>query len=332
MKNIYVLCPVFFKTGGTELLHQLVFTLNNQGFNATITYPEASTEKNINPAFRKYCNNYVLLADVEKQDAIFVVPETMTNFLQEIGAQKCIIWWESVDNYQTTLKKTFHQKGLIGALKKIYRWFFPKIKKADFDILIQAKAHLCQSMYAADYIKEHGIKDNIYFLKDYINDDYFNNLNLHLEKKENIVLYNPKKGKRVTDKIRKKLSDFQFIPLINMTNEEVKQTLARAKVYIDFGSHPGMDRFPREAATMHCCVITNRIGSANFKEDVPIDDKFKFDDYHLDYKLLRKTIKYCFENYQEADKKFDDYRAFIALQKEDFKKSTTEIFSFFVHD
>ena len=79
-------------------------------------------------------------------------------------------------------------------------------------------------------------------------------------------------------------------------------------------------------------LIPCALGSANFKEDVPIDDKFKFDDYHLDYKLLRKTIKYCFENYQEADKKFDDYRAFIALQKEDFKKSTTEIFSFFVHD
>ena len=37
-KTIYVVCPAYFKTGGTELLHQLVYELNNLGKNAIITY------------------------------------------------------------------------------------------------------------------------------------------------------------------------------------------------------------------------------------------------------------------------------------------------------
>lgn len=332
MKHIYVICPPFFKTGGTELLHQLVFTLNSNGFNATIAYPEADSDKNINPAFLKYCTSYALLYRVEEEDALFVVPETQTDVLYKIDPRKCVVWWESVDNYRTTPRKVFHQKGLISALKNAYRQIFPKRKVASFTTLSNARAHLCQSMYAYDYLKKHSIEKKVYFLKDYINDDYFNNQTINLSDKQDVILYNPKKGRKVTKKIREKFPNFKFIPLINMTNNQVKENLAKAKVYIDFGSHPGMDRFPREAATMHCCVITNRIGSANYKEDVPIDDKFKFDDYHLNYKLLKETIEYCFEHYPEADKEFDSYREFIARQKKEFVESATGIFSNLLHE
>ena len=35
---IYVLCPADVKTGGTELLHQLVKTLNDEKVSAKIVY------------------------------------------------------------------------------------------------------------------------------------------------------------------------------------------------------------------------------------------------------------------------------------------------------
>ena len=38
MSNIYVLCPGNVVTGGPELLHQLVDTLNCNGKNASIVY------------------------------------------------------------------------------------------------------------------------------------------------------------------------------------------------------------------------------------------------------------------------------------------------------
>ena len=183
----------------------------------------------------------------------------------------------------------------------------------------KAKGHFVQSYYAKDYLQKHNFSDNVYFLKDYINDLYIEKESIvPLEKKDNIVLYNPAKGKKITAKIIKKNSDLKFIPLTNMTNIQVQEMLTKAKVYIDFGSHPGMDRFPREAALMHCCVITNKCRSAKFYEDVPIEDKYKFNDSQLNFKKLRETINNCFENYIECDKDFNHYREFIKSQHDEF--------------
>lgn len=58
--------------------------------------------------------------------------------------------------------------------------------------------HLCQSYYAIDYLKENGISNTDY-LSDYISDEYFN-MPENWENKEDIVVYNPKKGFDFTKK------------------------------------------------------------------------------------------------------------------------------------
>ena len=60
-----------------------------------------------------------------------------------------------------------------------------------------------------------------------------------------------------------------------LSPEQVQAMLKKAKVYIDFGGHPGMDRIPREAALAGCIVVTNREGSAAFRQDVPIPSQYK---------------------------------------------------------
>ena len=62
-----------------------------------------------------------------------------------------------------------------------------------------------------------------------------------------------------------------------MSRAEVREALCKVKVYADFGSHPGRDRMPREAALCGACVLTNRRGSANFAEDVPLPTLYKLD-------------------------------------------------------
>ena len=47
-----------------------------------------------------------------------------------------------------------------------------------------------------------------------------------------------------------KKNDFNFVPLINLNNDEIINTLSKSKIYIDIGSHPGKDRLPREAALL----------------------------------------------------------------------------------
>ena len=107
------------------------------------------------------------------------------------------------------------------------------------------------------------------------------------------MLYNPKKGIEFTRQLIEAAPDLNWVPLENMSNEEVRGKLKTSKVYIDFGDHPGKDRFPREAAISGCCVITGKRGSAAY-DDVPIPEDF--DGY-------RSTIK------AEKNKFIEDVRS-----------------------
>ena len=145
--------------------------------------------------------------------------------------------------------------------------------------------------------------------------------------RENIVLYNPKKGLNFTKKIiEKSPSWIKWVPLINMSNDEVYQNLISGKVYIDFGNHPGKDRFPREAAISGCCILTDRKGAAAYQKDVPILEKYKFNDNKKNIPNIVNQIEYCLNNYQEAIKDFDSYRDFIRQEKDIFKKDIIRLF------
>ena len=47
-KEIYVLCPAHLRTGGPELLPQLVYVLNSYGINAHIVYILDENDPNTN--------------------------------------------------------------------------------------------------------------------------------------------------------------------------------------------------------------------------------------------------------------------------------------------
>ena len=100
-----------------------------------------------------------------------------------------------------------------------------------------------------------------------------------------------------------------------------------AKVYVDFGNHPGKDRIPREAAISGCCVITGMHGAAKFHEDVPIPNKYKVDDLEdLDVSHVRDLILDIFEHYDERIDDFEEYRTMIRGEKEKFIKDAMNLF------
>lgn len=146
------------------------------------------------------------------------------------------------------------------------------------------------------------------------------------KQKSNKVLYNPKKGYRFTKRIIKRANDLEWVPIKNLTTTQVKELLLQSKVYIDFGNHPGKDRFPREAAMCGCVIITGKRGSAKFCEDVPIDDVFKFKDSRKNINKIVTKIKECLNNYDTKNKKFENYRNYIKGEKEQFKKDIDTIF------
>lgn len=330
--QIYVLCPAYFKTGGTELLHQLVYWLQYYNIAAHIVYTDATKEKNINPAFKQYVNAYLNFKDIiDSKENICILPEIFTNYARQIKQSRKVIWWESVDNYLFESSVFYNLKfaNFRKALHIIKRRLLRKeCNQLSIKELRKVDYHLVQSYYAKDFAKNNKF-NNILYLSDYINDIYIKSINqIDFSKKQDLVCYNPKKGKKFTSKILQKAinTNIKFVPIINMTNEEVRDLLTKAKVYIDFGEHPGKDRFPREAAASFCCIITGKKGAAQFYDDVKIPDKYKFKDKRKNIRKIWKQINYCVDFYESAITDFENYRSYIADEKDYFKQCIANIF------
>ena len=123
-----------------------------------------------------------------------------------------------------------------------------------------------------------------------------------------------------------KKTKFNFIPLTNLSNKQIKETLLKSKIYIDIGSHPGKDRLPREAVMLGNCVITNKKGSANNISDVAIPNEFKFNEKYLNIKKIDNKIKLIFDNYEKEYSKFDSYKTKILNEKKIFKAEVEKLF------
>lgn len=317
---IYVACPANIATGGPELLQQLVFELRKIGLNANIYYYSYKNQNPVHEAYIKYNNPYTTKI-IDSLDNILIVPEVKTNLLFEYKNVQKVIWWLSIDNYYNAFN---HKNGIKRFLKNIsYKIGLKKIYKFNTHCNIK---HFVQSEYAKQHLYAKGVS-NIHFLGDYLNDVFIKNqLSKHQTIKKDIVVYNPQKGVEFTQKIISSESSISFIPIQNMTREQVSDLLSQAKVYIDFGNHPGKDRIPREAAISGCCIITNRMGSANYYQDVPIDDEFKFNNHIDDIGNIIKKIQDCLDNYEQYTVRFESYRTMIVGEQEQFIKDIKKIF------
>ena len=57
-------------------------------------------------------------------------------------------------------------------------------------------------------------------------------------------------------------ADVDFVPIRDMNKAQVRDALFGARLYIDFGHHPGKDRVPREAAVAGAVVLLREAGAA----------------------------------------------------------------------
>lgn len=318
VNRYYIVAPANFATGGPELLHQLAYKLKKNGKNVSILYIPTNNPSPVHENYKQYEIDFVRELDDDEQN-VLIVPETQTQLLNNYAKIKKIIWWLSVDNHFLSLP------GLKGRINRLllnrldsqhYFFFNSRLKAVDF--------HLVQSDYAKDCLKSKGI-NNFAFLSDYLHESFLKE-QINLDGKKNLVVYNPQKGFKFTRKLINASPNIEFVAIEKMTREEVIELLKKAKVYIDFGFHPGKDRIPREAAFLKCCVITNKRGSANFYKDVPINDDFKFEESIAILNSISNKIDDCFNNYAGNLVKFEDYRQEIKRQEREFDEQLKDLF------
>ena len=274
--QIVILNEPNYRAGGIESIYQLCHTINESGGEGYIYF----INRHSNPVpdeYKKY-NIRILDEIIDEPGYLYIIPEAWTGRLDEISKAKKAIWWLSVDNN------------------------YDKFQSFGNDDII----HFYQSEYAKNFLIKNGTK-NVYPIHDYIEGVEYDGT-----VKYRVVCYNPVKGREAAEYVIRKCPDITFIPLVNMTKEQITDALKRSMIYIDFGHHPGRDRIPREAALLHNIILTSRIGSAEFYEDIPILDIYKYPSLSS---TIKEDITHYLDNYYEKINDFEFYRTQIQNQK-----------------
>lgn len=317
MSNIYVVAPNRHPTGGVELLHQFVDAVNTSAGTARIVYFPFHGSHSRPKAYEKYACPQALVGEADKSGSVVIIPETLTHLIRHFSYASVFVWWLSVDNYFGSLKLRYL---IANRLLPFRHWTV----RADPRI-----SHLAQSQYAIDFLRKNGVL-GARLLTDYLNPDFITAAQqVDVRCKKDIVLYNPAKGMARTRQVLGLIpAHIKTVALEGMTRAQMVDTLASAKVYIDFGNHPGKDRIPREAAIMRCCVLTNRRGSAANSVDVPISDEYKIDDTCSGFALeAARQVSRIIENYPAAGVRYESYRQIIQGEQRNFQKQVREIIS-----
>ncbi len=342
---IYVNCPDSGTTGGYELLHQLVYKLNKIQENSAVIYYTNLPANGGHPTpdiYMKYTNGIYAKSIKDESESVLILPETYTNYINNFKRIKIVVWWMSVDNFFISIdiinskKKITYKdyvKGKKYMLYKLLNYINIKTNEKLYDpfhinslynknIIL----HTYQSEYARLFLVEKSLIP-VLPLSDFLNVDFLSK-EIKTEIRRNVILYNPKKGSQITKSVMDLMPGYKWIALEGLSSIEMKDLMQKSKIYVDFGSHPGKDRIPREAAINGCVVVTNKKGAAGNLLDIPINDQYKFVNPLEEIVDLMNLIDDVFANFQKHSSNFKYYRQKIKNEEELFNE---EVLSFYLH-
>jgi hypothetical protein len=314
-KTIYVVCPGDAVTGGPEVLHQLVHELKRIGLDAFISYFPFDAPQETPVEYQKY--NVPVGQITDSQQSVVVIPEVLTGLIRQFKSAEVAVWWLSVDNYFGSYS--------VSALVRAARSFQLLLLGRRVPLFFLGRArHFTQSYYAQKFLRDHKLKGEM--LSDYLSEEHYIS-DACAGTRGDVIVYNPKKGSEVTSLLINACPEHRFVALQGFSISEVRLLLGSAKVYIDFGHHPGKDRIPREAALAGCCVITGLSGSAHYDQDVSIPSDYKFDHQCPDLiAQVRQLVGDIFVNFRAHQTRFDEYRNTILGERLRFSAEVRDAF------
>lgn len=318
-KKVLVVCPGGSVTGGPEAMHYLVHVLRDLGLDASIVYLPLEKSYAVPEAYAKF--NTPIGQYEDKEGTLIIFPEVNPMMALSVKRAKAAIWWLSLDN--------FLERRHMNYLRDKIRYFKRVIKGQRPLTGVKALKHLIhfsQSDYSGRYLESKGLQVVPFY--EPINENFLTDgLNPGFNSRINEILYNPVKGKRITDLLIKHFPEIKFTALKGFNRQQLSEKLSTAKLYIDFGHHPGRDRMPREAAMHGCCVITGRLGAAQNDIDLPIQAKYKLDSSESNFiEQFGLLIEDIFNDFPKHSLAFDDYRALIKNEPQRFREHLKQYF------
>lgn len=231
---------------------------------------------------------------IEQSDFLIfpeVIPDILANFYK-FGFKNLAFWWLSWDNAPLAKLEQFELASIL-----------PKV------------THIFQSYYALENAKRYGFEGII--VSDYTS--YDAELAKTTVEKDVDICYFARKAQGADALITSLEQSFSVQKIENMSISQVHQLLHRSKFFIDFGTHPGKDRIPREAAIYNCIPIVRRVGAATHMLDVPLPKILKpsstqMSELHYVPNIL---IEFSFDH-EKALRNIDAYRLVVEQEKQTF--------------
>jgi hypothetical protein len=315
---IYIITPGGLWTGGVNSCHQLCYKLRRFKYNAFIYYYFLGLNANAGTHPNALCyNNPVAEKLIDSPENIIVIPESSASRVLFYPHARKSLWWLSVNFYYTHVYCSIKELSAVNP----------------FDILTPSACHhFAGSVYAKKYLELFGVhKDKITMLESYMGQWLTQKAFIKLDvKKEDVVTFNPEKGfeftKQIINYAKANGHLIRFMPLSGLSQEEMAAVYKLSKVHMDFGEFPGRERIPREAAIFDLCVITGKKGASKYYEDVPIPDKYKFDQNKENLPRILSCITDCLLNYEERAADFTEYKRFALGLERTFEKQIRENF------
>lgn len=327
--KIFVLCPGGLVTGGAELLHQLVDRLRRFGQAAYISYLPPGKSFALPEAYRHYDAPQSRIED--ESGNLVVFPEVSTRYVKRVRHADCAIWWLSVDYYfRYPQNHRFANPFTQIRANRFYdpvRYLRGRLRNRSLDSM-RTLRHFAQSRYAQDFLRQRGIEAMM--LSDYLGAEHLRETGADIDRhdKHDIIVFNPKKGADITARLIRALPGHRFVPIQNLDAHGVAQLLRSAKVYIDFGHHPGKDRPPREAAMAGCCVIVGGAGASAAGLDYLVPPGCRLDPHAPGFvDAFGALVDRIYADYPAMARAFDPWRAAIRREQAEFDAQVAAIFT-----
>jgi len=346
-----IFCPIGIQAGGVESLHQLCDGLNRINQEAMLV-PLGKLRPPIADYF-KY--NAPIVEGVEFQsEDIVIFPEKLPRISRKFDLhipKLVFIWWLSVDNASHPLARSLEDRtGNVhpawlsnGFVKRedpvawiqrmvagIVYVFRTRLRSTlmmftNQKIEIATFPALSQSHYAQGFLRERLGIDSL-MMRDYVDSKEIDEEVGQADKP--VVLYNPYKGRELTDIVIEMMPHCLFRPIRNMTRLEVSEALNAADLYLDLGHFPGRDRIPREAIIQRCPVLLAKRGAGRNSFDFNVPETFKVDLSESEPLDVKDKIDRILESRDRASLELGEFRKSVM---DDFDQLMTDIRIFIDH-
>lgn len=289
LPTVTFVCPACI-TGGPEAIHQAAMAVRAAGLQAEIVYYsvgsrplrvgdqvkfEVAGENPCLSVFAPYEPKpapHVLVSE----NSIVVLPEVLIGEIDAFRGSRIVIWWLSVDNALISCASLREREGCQAFLERgeIEHWY--------------------QSDYAKRFLIANGAR-SARRLSDFTHSS-FKPAVVGRPNTGNRILYNRRKGATLARHFFDANRHFEAVALDGLDRTSLIAAYRSGSVYVDFGTLPGKDRMPREAAACGCTIFLHQVGSGRELGDFPVNDIFRFATSEVDSGQLAAKLQFALSN------------------------------------